>query len=519
MAKEAAKIEVFGVNGKYFLISGEEEGHYAGDEGVLLKPNLKGAIDAPVRSLWLPGAYGQVFVDFRWERRDVIFTVQIFDPFEDDPETWHTIDSDWRYAFDYVKQTEIRYTTSDGVRSLWVRLLEEPKAYDSDSYEGKDPHLYNTGTVVMTVAAELPFYQGETLVFDWNPGPEGDFNIDVDFSVMPDGPIPASFTNIYDGGSGGSSIINGAVEWTESTGGLGATEVFIYNADNADTNNHEVSVIFPGNGGEWGLFQGNIRLIIRSDGTMDNFCFAEINYSGLISSVKIGCVHDGDVDYFNFIGKAIDIDAGDEVAFAATGDRRYRLRINDETVYTIYDDDSVANIGPGFRSTGFQMTAGPTFLLGQVVPPRISRFRGRDVPTTDERNTILEVTNNGDVPVWPRWVLTDKANWTLPDYSFGNEEYGRGIEDATRTIPLVFLPDGAGLVADSDPRRQTFLVANRMHYQGLMKGLDLLYPIPHGTWEIPLTVNDAEDGFRARLYLPQWHTRPWNRSTSIPLGV
>jgi hypothetical protein len=515
--EEAAKIEVFGVNGKYFLISGEEGSHHAGDEGVLLRPNLKGAIDAPVKSLWLPGAYGQVFVDFRWERRDVVFTVTCFDPFEDTAEGWHTVDSDWRYAFDYVKQTEIRYTTSDGVRSLWVRLLEEPKAYETDPWEGRDPHIYHTGTVTMTVAAELPFYQGPPKVYDWDPPPEGTLAADVNFAVMANGPVPAAFTKT-DFGAGGVSIINGALEWTES-GALGAYEMFIYNADEADTDNHEVSVVFPGNGGEWGIFEGSVQLLIRSDGTINNYAFAEVNYSGPISSVRIGVVKDHEKTWLDFLGmgKALNINAGDKVSFGATGDKRFRLKINDETVYTVYDDDLDGPMGVGFRKVGFIMFAGPTFISGQVVPPRISRFEARDIPTTDERSTFLTVENSGDVPVWPRWVLSDKAEWTLPDYSFGNEEYGMGVADTERVLPMVFLPDGAGCVADSDPRVQTFIVANRMHYQGLMKGQDLLYPIPHGIWQIPVTVNNAEDGFKLRLYVPQWHTRPWNRSTSIPL--
>lgn len=304
MAVEAAKIEVFGVNGKYFLISGQESGHYAGDEGVLLRPKLTGAIDAPVKSLWLPGAFGQVFVDFRWDRRDMVFTVQTFDPDEDTPEGWHTVDSDWRYAWDYVKETEIRYTTSDGVRSVFARLLEEPKAYDSDSWEGKDPHLYNTGTVVMTVACELPFYQG-----------------------------------------------------------------------------------------------------------------------------------------------------------------------------VVWEDDFTSPLASGSH----------TFI----------------VPV------------DGDVPVWPKYTLTDQAIWTLPDHSFGNEEFARGVADANRTVPLPFLPAGAGCVVDSDPRRQTLLAANRIHLQGLWGGKDLLYPLPHGTHEVTVSWTGATDGVACAIQVPQWFTRPWSRPTSI----
>ncbi|WP_218014421.1 hypothetical protein [Mycolicibacterium palauense] len=279
-------------------------GHGKGDQGVELMPNLKGAIDAPVKSLWLPGAFGQTFVDFRWERRDVVFTVNIFAD-DDDPETWRTIDSKWRFAWDYVQESTIRFTTSDGYRDLKVRLLEEPQAYESASWEGKDPALYAMSTVVMTVAAELPFFVGPSDFYEW----EGD-------------------------------------------GSIGKTSV------------------------------------------------------------------------------RLDVDC--------------------------------------------------------------------------------------DVPVWPKWTLTDQARWRLPDFSFGNQEYARGVMDSGRTVELPFLPVDAGCVADSDPRVQTLLAANRMHLQGLWKGQDLLYPIPGGTYStIPVKVRDAVAGYAMRLEIPKWYTRPWSR----PIGV
>jgi hypothetical protein len=295
-----ARIEVFGVHGEHFVISGEG----AGEQGVILQPKLKGAIDAPVKSLWLPGAYGQSFVDFRWERREVIFTVVIAAD-DGDPEVWHSIDSKWRFAWDYVKETTIRFTTSDGYRDLKVRLIEEPEAYDSGQWEGKDPHLVAASTVVMTLGAELPFYVGPSDFYEWE--------------------------------------------------------------------------------------------------------------------------------------------------------------------------------GPG---------------------------------TTGRNSFKLNV--DCDVPVWPKWTLSDEARWKLPDFSFGNEEYARGVMDSQRTVELPFLPKGAGCVADSDPRVQTLLAANRINLQGLWKGQDLLYPIAGGTYSsIPVSVRDAVDGFAMRLEVPKWYTRPWSR----PVGT
>jgi hypothetical protein len=295
-----AKIEVFGVNGEYFCISGEG----SGIEGVQLQPKLKGAIDAPVKSLWLPGAYGQTFVDFRWERREVIFTVTIAAD-DGDSETWHSIDSKWRFAWDYVKPCTVRFTTSDGYRDLKLQMIEEPKSYESMDWEGKDPHLHAVSTVVMTTAAELPFFIGPSDFYEWE------------------------------------------------------------------------------------------------------------------------------------------------------------------------DDRSFSR-------------------------------------------TLFKLNVDCDVPVWPKWTLSDQARWRLPDFSWGNEEYGRGLMDSGRTVELPFLPKGAGCVADSDPRVQTLLAANRINLQGLWKGQDLLYPIAGGTYsEIPVAVKDVVDGFACRLEVPKWYTRPWSR----PVGL
>lgn len=157
----ANQIEVWGCDGSHWIISGPDRPQEA---GVSLSPRLSGAIDAPVKTLWLPGAFGQEAQGFRWQRRDVVFAVQTF---AEDPETWMTVDSEWRAAWDYQKETTIVYTTSAGRRWINVRLLEEPKSYEGDTDRGKSPFLVCDSTVVMTVAAELPFYVGDTDIYEW----------------------------------------------------------------------------------------------------------------------------------------------------------------------------------------------------------------------------------------------------------------------------------------------------------------------------------------------------------------
>jgi hypothetical protein len=155
------RIEVYGCDGSYWYISGPD---IPEDAGVTLNPRLTGAIDTPVKTLWLPGAFGQEAQGYRWERRDIVFAVQTF---AQDPETWMTVDSEWRAAFDYVKTTRIAYTTSAGTRWLDVKMLEEPKSYEGETDGGRSPFLICDSTVVMTVAAELPFYIGETDIYEW----------------------------------------------------------------------------------------------------------------------------------------------------------------------------------------------------------------------------------------------------------------------------------------------------------------------------------------------------------------
>lgn len=295
------KVEIYGCDGSYWYVSGPDLDQEA---GVSLNPRLTGAIDAPVKTLWLPGAFGQEAQGYRWQRRDIVFAVQTY---AQDPETWMSVDSGWREAFDYVKETRIVYTTSAGSRWISVRMLEEPKAYEGEAEKGKSPFLTCDSTVVMTVAAELPFYVSDSLWYEWE--------------------IP----------SGG--VTNGSVQ--------------------------------------------------------------------------------------------------------------------------------------------------------------------------------INIQNDSDVPVWPRWTLSAPGEWTLPDFSWGSEEYSRGAQDAGRTVVLPSLSSYENVVVDSDPRRQTILAENMANVQGRWKGQDLLYPIGPGVNEsVPVSVRNATEGAVLRLEVPRWYTRPWSRPTT-----
>lgn len=131
-------------------------------------------------------------------------------------------------------------------------------------------------------------------------------------------------------------------------------------------------------------------------------------------------------------------------------------------------------------------------------------------------NAYFNIVNDGDVPVWPRWNLTAPGRWTLPDYSWGNDQYSRGAADATRTVQLPLLPPGAHASVDSDPRVQTIICVNEFPAMQQWKGKDLLYPIMPGvSASVPVSANMAAVGSTpvgaaVQLRVPRWYSRPWS---------
>lgn len=176
MADVASKWEITGVDGSYWCISGPG----AGRQGVTLNPKHQGAFDPPVKTLWVTGPYGQNYRGKRFQRREITFGAQIFDR---GVETWHTIDSKWRQAWDYDREATLSVTTSDGTRTIKLRLLEQPQAYGD-----KDPHLLHDEVVVMTVAAEVPFWEMPAREYETPVSPTSDTV--AEFPIHNDGDIP-----------------------------------------------------------------------------------------------------------------------------------------------------------------------------------------------------------------------------------------------------------------------------------------------------------------------------------------
>lgn len=134
----------------------------------------------------------------------------------------------------------------------------------------------------------------------------------------------------------------------------------------------------------------------------------------------------------------------------------------------------------------------------------------------------LPYFNPGTVDIWPEWDLTYGAKFWLPDYSFGNEIHGRGIEDGGKTVPTPELIEGDGRVTVyTRPDLETYISEWETPVGLRAEGKDFEYPIPPGKGDSDrekgcvVRATNVVDGAALILTLPRWYDTPF----STPLVV
>lgn len=157
-------ITLAGCDGSSWVLAGP--GVDPDGAGVTLRPGPKRLIDAPAKTLWLQGAVNQSYQGVQFQRRDPTFIVNIIG---DDPREWRDLDSAFRTALGmYDKQFTITVQTEDTTRSLDLRLLQDPTAWESGEWEtGRDPHPFAASTLLVAAAAEQPFWYADDIVLTW----------------------------------------------------------------------------------------------------------------------------------------------------------------------------------------------------------------------------------------------------------------------------------------------------------------------------------------------------------------
>lgn len=157
------RITLTGCDGSVWVLSGP--GVDPDGLGVTMRPGPKRLVDAPAKTLWIQGAAHQTYQGVQFQRRDPTFTVTIV---AETPREWRDLDSAFRVALGmYDQQFTITVDTSDTSRSLDLRLLQEPVAWESD-WEGRDPHTIRASTLQVMASAEQPFWYADDLVLTWS---------------------------------------------------------------------------------------------------------------------------------------------------------------------------------------------------------------------------------------------------------------------------------------------------------------------------------------------------------------
>ena len=133
--------------------------------------------------------------------------------------------------------------------------------------------------------------------------------------------------------------------------------------------------------------------------------------------------------------------------------------------------------------------------------------------------TQLPFFNPSDVPIWPIYDATYGATWHIPDFSWGNEEYGRGLTDVGKIVRTPFLEVGENVNIQTRPDLETYQSENDAPVGLRAGGRDFEYPIPPGEGygaENPgdgavFMASDVVDGGALRMELPRWYSSPYTR--------
>lgn len=127
----------------------------------------------------------------------------------------------------------------------------------------------------------------------------------------------------------------------------------------------------------------------------------------------------------------------------------------------------------------------------------------------------VTVSNPTDVPVWPVWQIQAPGRPTLPDFSWGDDRFGRAVVDAGRQITMPLMQSGEHVQVTTDPQSLggQFQSSTDTAYYARMNGVRFCYPIPAGTppTAVPVSMRNAPAGVGIRVVLA--------RASTHPLGV
>jgi hypothetical protein len=200
-----------------------------------------------------------------------------------------------------------------------------------------------------------------------------------------------------------------------------------------------------------------------------------------------------------------------------------------------YDTDAIMTVSTdyGSRSLALRMSQQPEFnpvkdphlkMWGQVVmtctagvpwwvEDSVTQTWVSPADTTNStfRSGTVTVSNPTDQPMYLQWVCSAPGQWTLPDFSWGNDYYNRATQDANRAVTLPVTVAGQDLTIDTDPSQEMIVSADGSQMWALMGGVSFEYWVPAYTpaTSLPVTVTGAPAGASVMVVQPRNWSRPW----------
>ncbi|MFC9995756.1 phage tail protein [Nocardia sp. NPDC127526] len=123
----------------------------------------------------------------------------------------------------------------------------------------------------------------------------------------------------------------------------------------------------------------------------------------------------------------------------------------------------------------------------------------------------VTIDNPTDQPVWAEWVLQGAARWTIPDFSFGDNSFGRAEADKERRIKMPAQKPGQTFLITTDPHEDMLRDPAGTQVWSLMNGVTFNYPIPPYTKaiQLPVSVEGAAPGVGVQVRIKRNWSRPW----------
>lgn len=146
-----------------------------------------------------------------------------------------------------------------------------------------------------------------------------------------------------------------------------------------------------------------------------------------------------------------------------------------------------------------------------IVQARAGWPRWKGTPDTDvwvsatgNDSGTVTISNPTDTWLYPQWVCSAPGKWTLPDFSWADDQW------SSRVITTPTLATGQDLTIDTYPATEPYVAKDGSNIAGRFGGVLFLHPIPPHTppTEIPVKLTGGSAGSACMLRMPRNYRRP-----------